>query len=441
MKFKKNPLLVTFLTVFIDLLGFGILIPVLPVLLTIKNFGPLPNPSYILDQNTTPEMGYILLGLLLSVYALGQFLATPILGQLSDKFGRKPILALSLFGTALSYIIFAYAIYTKNLELMFISRFFDGITGGNISVAQAVIADISDNKNRAKNFGLIGAAFGLGFILGPYLGGKLSDPSVISWFTAYTPFIFAAVISLLNVVGVWVLLPETNKFINKDSKLVWSQSFSNIYKAIKLKNIRTQLVTSFLFQSGFTFFTSFAGTFFYEKFLFSQSNLGDLYAFIGFWIALVQAVVTRKLAKKYHESQILKYSYFGASLSMLGYLVVPRLELGDIWFLNSILVFTVVPFFALFIGLIQANANSLISKSVRPEEQGQILGINASVQALAQFIPSVLSGFIASAFISSSSSSIIKPSGYPLVFSMLTIFVAGLYFLIRFKKVEQIKPF
>jgi MFS transporter, DHA1 family, tetracycline resistance protein len=441
MNIKKNPLLVTFLTVFIDLLGFGILIPVLPVLLTVKTFGRFENPSYILDQSTSNETGYILLGLLLSVYALGQFLATPILGQLSDKFGRRPILALSLFGTSLSYVIFAYAIYTKNLELMFISRFFDGITGGNISVAQAVIADISDHKSRAKNFGLIGAAFGLGFILGPFLGGKLSDPTIISWFNAATPFVFAAVISFINMCGVLVLLPETNKFMSKDKSIVWSQSFSNIAQAIKLKDIRTQLFTSFLFQSGFTFFTSFAGTFFYEKFALSQSNVGDLYAFIGFWIALVQAVVTRKLSKKYSESQVLRFSYFGASLSMLGFLIVPKLNGSDNWLLNSVFLFSVVPVFALFIGLIQANSNALISKSVEPHKQGQILGINASVQALAQFIPSVLSGFIAagSIFASSGQESIIKPSGYPLLISMIMILMAGVFFLSKYKVKDELK--
>src|SRR3989344_3479623 len=176
-KIRNKPLPVIFFTVFVDLIGFGILIPVVPLLLAD------PESSYfLLPKGFTVNQGYIMLGFLTAMFPLMQFLAAPILGQLSDKFGRKRILAISLFGTCLSYLIFAYAILTRNIPLLFAARAFDGITGGNIAVAQAAIADVTTPANRAKNFGLIGAAFGLGFILGPYIGGKLSDPTVVSWF-------------------------------------------------------------------------------------------------------------------------------------------------------------------------------------------------------------------------------------------------------------------
>lgn len=173
MQKKSNPMLTIFLTVFIDLLGVGVLIPVMPLLL-----GDPTSPYYLLPTGWSTEQGYVLLGLLTAVFPLMQFFATPILGQLSDKYGRKDILLISLFGTSLSYVLFAYGIMSRNLPLLFVSRALDGITGGNISVAQAAIADISLPENRAKNFGLIGMAFGLGFIFGSFLGGKLSDPTV-----------------------------------------------------------------------------------------------------------------------------------------------------------------------------------------------------------------------------------------------------------------------
>src|SRR6185369_2029743 len=113
---------------------------------------------------------------------------------------RRKLLAISILGTSASYVVFALGIVTKNLPLLFISRAFDGITGGNIAVAQAAVADITKPEHRAKNFGLIGAAFGLGFIIGPYIGGKLSDPSVVSWFSASTPFWFAAALSFFNFI-------------------------------------------------------------------------------------------------------------------------------------------------------------------------------------------------------------------------------------------------
>jgi len=143
--FEKNPLLIVFFTIFIDLLGFGILIPVIPLLLADPR-----SPYFLLPKGMPINQGYILLGFLTAVFPLMQFLAAPILGQLSDKYGRKKLLAASLFGTCLSYIVFAYGIIIHNLPLLFIARALDGITGGNISIAQATIADITAPKDRAK---------------------------------------------------------------------------------------------------------------------------------------------------------------------------------------------------------------------------------------------------------------------------------------------------
>ena len=201
-------------TIFIDLLGIGILIPVIPQLLA----NPA-SPFYLLAQGVSIKTGYIILGFLTAIFPLMQFFATPLLGELSDRFGRKPVLAISLLGTCISYILFAIGILTKNLPLLFVSRGFDGITGGNIAVAQAAIADVSTPENRAKNFGLMGAAFGIGFILGPYIGGKLSDPNLISWFNAATPFWFAALLCFANVLSVVFLLPETHKHKKSETNL------------------------------------------------------------------------------------------------------------------------------------------------------------------------------------------------------------------------------
>jgi MFS transporter, DHA1 family, tetracycline resistance protein len=430
---KKNTLLLTFFVVFMDLVGFGIIIPVLPLLLVIKNFGSIPNSSYVLPMDFSQQNGYILYGFLLAVYALGQFLATPILGQFSDKFGRKPVLAYSLMGTCISYIIFAYGIITKDLGILFISRFFDGITGGNISVAQAIVADISTPENRAKNFGMIGAAFSLGFILGPYIGGKLSDPTVVSWFNASVPFWFAAILSFASVLFVIFRLPETNQHIDINKKIIWSQCVNNIIAATRLKSIKIQLFTNFLYQGGFSFFTAFAGSFFYQKFLFTPGNLGDFYAYIGFWVALAQALITGRLAKKFPESTILKFSYIGTSIGVLAHLLVPTLT-SDNFIIRNLPLFILVPFFATAIGLSQANSQALISKSVSPQLQGQILGINSSVQALAQAIPALLSGFIAASFEGKGDNAILPPSAYPLIISSITIFCAWLFFVNFYKK-------
>lgn len=383
----SSPLFIIFFTVFVDVIGVGILIPVIPQLLASAQ-----SPYYLLPSGWSLSQGYILLGILSGLYPLMQFVATPILGQLSDRFGRKPILAFSLFGTCLSYIIFAIGIILKNIPLLFFSRALDGITGGNISVAQAAIADVTTPEHRAKNFGLIGAAFGMGFILGPFIGGKLSDPHVVSWFSATTPFWFAAILSFINVLFVQFLFPETLK-ITRRLHITWDRSIQNIIKAWSLTSVRPLFITTFLLQGGFSFFTTFFSVYLIRRFHFSQGNIGDFFAYIGLWIAFTQAVLTRKAATKFEEYQILRVTLCSISIGVLLF-YFPTVW----WWLLFI-----TPIFAISNGLTQSNLLGLLSRSVDGSIQGEILGINASVQAIATAIPPMLSGIVAATFAPESS--------------------------------------
>ncbi|MES2930537.1 MAG: MFS transporter [Patescibacteria group bacterium] len=376
----KNKTIVTiFFTIFIDLLGFGILIPILPEL-----FADPHSEFFLLPGSVGIQTGYLLLGLLVASYPLGQFISTPILGQLSDKYGRKKILAISLFGTSISYIIFAIGIMIGNIPLLFAARFFDGLTGGNIAVAQAMIADVSKPENRARNFGMMGAAFGLGFIFGPYIGGRLSDPNTVSWFTAATPFYFAGILAFLNMLSVTFLLSETNKNLQK-TKITWTKSLSNIASAYRMKGINILFLTNFLFYGGFGFFTTFFGVFLINKFNFSQGNIGDFFAYIGLWSIFTQAIVTRFVAKRFPEAKVLRMTLFGAALMILAYFLPEK----------SWQMYLIPPIGGIMSGLAMTNLTSLLSRSAPANIQGEILGINASVQALAQAIPAILSGFVA----------------------------------------------
>lgn len=382
-KIASRPLPVILFTIFVDLIGFGIIIPIIPQLLA--------NPAsefYLLPNGQTIQQGYVLLGLLVAIFSIAQFLAAPILGQFSDRFGRKPILAICLGGTAISYLIFALGIFTKNIPLLFLSRAFAGFTGGSISVAQAAIADTSTPQNRAKNFGYMGAAFGLGFILGPYIGGKLSDPSVVSWFNPTTPFIFATLLSIINLISVFFFFPETNKYIKRGMSINWSSSFMNVWHAATHKTLRELFLTNFLFNAGFTFFTTFFAVYLINKFHFTQGNIGDYFSYIGLWVVISQTFITGWVAKRSTEIKTLRISLIAAGFVMFLFFI-PSHWIGLLF---------ITPFLAIFIGLITANLTALISRSVEPSVQGEVLGINTSITALAMVIPPILSGLIAAKF-------------------------------------------
>ena len=384
-KLKGFPPLAALLTIFIDVLGVGILIPIIPALV-------VPGPGRILGASWSISAGFKLLGWLLAAYPIAQFIGTPLLGQLSDRYGRKPVLAFSLLGTAIGYALFAVGIATKNIPLLFFSRALDGLTGGNLSVAQAIIADTSTPKTRTRNFGIIGMSFGVGFVLGPYIGAKLSVPNVSfyglghtpSWFALSTPFWFATILSLLTVCLVIFRLRETLKEKSR-AEFKWDRSLHNIKMAVTDKSLRSIFPTVFFFVAGFGFFRAFFQVFLSEKLHFTTGNIGDYFAYVGICIALAQGLITPLVAKKWRNYQVLKVSVLFNGLILLLFASVTKS-----WQLLAI-----TPLFAIMNGQSMANMTSLVSSSASKEVQGEVLGINASVQALADSITSILSGYIA----------------------------------------------
>ncbi len=409
-KLEGRALPAVIFTIFLDVLGVGILIPVIPQLLANPHSG-----YYLLPAGWTYQSGLILLGWLLAIYPFMQFLATPILGQLSDRFGRKPVLAFSIFGTAIGYILFAIGIIIGNIPLLFFSRALDGLTGGNLSVAQAVIADVTPPQDRAKRFALIGAAFGMGFVLGPYIGAKLASPNISvfgifhtpHWFNPATPFWFTAILSFINFLLIIFLLPETHKHLSK-VKVRVSQSVRNIVTAMSYPGLRVVFPSVFLFWGGFAFFQTFFQVMLIDKLHFSASNIGDFFAYVGIWIALVQALITPFLARRWKPHQVLRFTLIGAGLTLFMYLTATSTT-DLLW---------ITPLFALFLGNSIANLTALVSISADSKIQGEVLGINASVQSFAQFIPAVLSGYLAGIGIS-----------VPVLAGGITVLVGGILFL------------
>src|SRR5580765_8957709 len=376
---KRHPIGIILFTILIDTLGIGILGPILPQLLGNPN-----SPHYLLGKDAAIGSGYVMFGFLVGIFPVMQFFATPILGQLSDRYGRKPVLALSLAGTALGYFLFATGIVIKNIPLLFAARALDGITGGNLSVAQAAIADVTKPEDRTKNFGLIGAAFGVGFIVGPFLGGVLADPSVLSWFNAATPFWFAALLASANTAQVLLQFDETNKHIREVS-VQFTKGIANIARAYGMRELRPIFMTSFFFNAGFGFFISFFGVFLIHRFNFNEARIGNFFAWVGVCAIFTQIVTTRRVAARFSEPEVLRLSLFGVASVMFVYLLAP----APLW------LFVIAPVSSTFNGLSLANMSGLLSRSVAPQVQGEILGIGSSIQALANALPPLMGGFFA----------------------------------------------
>jgi DHA1 family tetracycline resistance protein-like MFS transporter len=396
---SSKTLPIVFAIVLVDMLGVGILIPVIPLLLT--------DPTYPYYLGLPLATGLVTLGFLTAIFPFMQFIATPILGQLSDRVGRKPVLAVSIFGTSISYVIFAIGIITKNIPLLFISRALDGVTGGNIAVAQAAIADSTARENRVRSFGIVGAAFGIGFIIGPFLGGKLSDPTLVSWFSATTPFWFAAILAFLNMIAVVFFFSETLKEKTTNSIHIL-QSFINIRKAAFNERLRPLFASAFFFQAGFSFFTTFFGVYLISKFHFNQGGIGNYFALVGVCIALTQGFVTGYVAKRFKPFTIVLTAITGAAVTVFTlYLAQTTTQLYLLTIPN-----------AFFIGLIMANLTAMVSREAPSNEQGEVLGVSNSVQALAQSIPPVIGGVAAA---------LITPDAPILVASIIILLSAAVF--------------
>lgn len=401
---KQQGILPLFLVVLLDMIGIGIVIPLLAPLL-------LDPSSMLVPNNMSESTRTQILGLLIAIYPIVQFFGAPIVGGYSDRVGRKKALIYTVALTAASYFVFWAGIIFSNLPLLFISRAMNGFSGGNLAVAYSAIADVSDQKSKTKNFGTIGMAFGLGFIIGPFIGGKLADNTIISWFNASTPFLFAGIISIINVLAIHFLFQETIKEkINKPIDAF--TGIRNIKKAIELKETRSLLIFYFLLIFGFTFFTQFSQVYFIKEFNMTEPQIGDLFAYIGFWVVITQGGINRIISDKFKPAKIMSVSTLLLGISMF-LLLLPK-EQNQLYF--------VIQFIAIFNGLTLPSYNTILSNLAGKESQGEILGISQSIQSIAFTIPPIIAGFLATINYS-----------LPIIMSGLIIITAWLVFITMFK--------
>jgi DHA1 family tetracycline resistance protein-like MFS transporter len=324
-------------------------------------------------------MQYVIAGAITAVFGLMQFIAAPILGELSDIYGRKRLLTMGVALLAISNLCFGFGITIASLSVLFISRIIAGLAGANFSIAQATIADVTAPKDRAKNFGLIGAAFGIGFILGPLSGGYIAS----TFHSASAPFWFAGMLGVINTLFISLFLPETRKVEPREiSKFNIFKGISNIKTAAKDVEAGPIYLTSFLYMSGFSFFTSFSSILFTLQYGFSERDIGIYFALLGVCIAITQIFILRIVTKIYHEKQIMMVAY---PIVAGCFFIYPFIG-------NPLFLYFLIPIYAIPQGLAFANISSLISKSVSADKQGAALGINGSLMALAQGVIPIIAG-------------------------------------------------
>ncbi len=355
---QGSPLFPIFLIVFVGLLGFGIILPLLP--LYAAQFGASP----------------FVAGMLLASYSLMQLVATPYLGALSDRIGRRPVLIISQVGTLLSFVLLGMA---NTLPLLFVARILDGVSGGNISTAQAYISDVTDEKDRAKAFGVIGAAFGLGFILGPAIGGVLSHDD-----NYHLPAFVAAGISLISLLLTIFMLPESlpehKRNAHRRPRII---DVDGLRRAFGYRQLGLLLVIFFLFNLAQSGFQGLFVLFNNQKFGFGAKETGYLLAYVGTLAVLLQGGGIGPIVRRFGESRTLQV---GLVLGVLGFVWT---GLVTSW---PMLLLALLPV-ALGLGMATPTTNSLISRESPPEERGQVLGISQSIAALARVIGPLFAGF------------------------------------------------
>ena len=356
----RSKLATLFVIVFVDLFGFGIILPLVPY------YG----------ERFGADAG--LIGLLVASYAAMQFFSSPFLSRLSDIHGRRPILMLSILGTGLGFVIMGFA---GSLAMLFASRILDGITGGNISVAQAYISDVTDDKSRAQGLGIIGAAFGLGFIMGPATGGILSKWSMT------LPAFVAAALAGLNLVAVYFLLPESLPPEKRGIQAAGSRrafSFSAFREALSRKLVGPLLNVRFLYRMAFGTFEGIFVLYALYRFGLSADKTSYILAYVGVLIVLVQGLAIGRLTARFRENHLIFGGFLLLGLSLISWAYAPTV---------TILLVVLAPL-ALSGGVLNTVINSSLSKVVHADEIGGILGISSSLDSLSRVISPALGGYL-----------------------------------------------
>lgn len=370
---NRSPMLFIFVTVLIDLLGIGIVVPVLPFYVK------------ILEESGDPWLmanRALLVGALSAIFALMQFLCAPWLGSLSDRYGRRPVLLISLFGTGIGYVIFGLSEHLLvvspwlMLTALFLSRIVDGVTGANIATAQAYIADVTTPENRARGLGMIGAAFGLGFMLGPALGGWLS------LYGLAVPVYFAAALAFTNVIFGYFVLPESLPVERRSHRVQASNPFVRVWSVLQNTNIRVLLIGIVLLNLAFTGMQSNFAVYSDRRFGLTALDNAMIFAVVGLVAVIVQGFLLRLLVPRFGEARLAAVGMVLMTIGFEGLAFAP----AAVWLYPAIIVLSMGSSMA------TPSLTSLVSRRVSADVQGATLGGSQALTSLTTVVGPMLAG-------------------------------------------------
>ncbi len=365
---KHTTLLIVFFTVFIDLLGFGILIPLLPFVVT--HF----------------EASAFTGGILMASYSIAQFIFAPVWGRLSDKIGRKPVILISLTGSVIGYLLFAYAdsnwgffTYFSPMVWLFASRILSGMAAANISTAQAIVADCLPPDQRTKGMGMVGAAIGLGFTLGPAMAGIIGLENHYS-----LPFLIAAGLSGLDLVLAFFLLPETIHMSQDNHAEKRRFSFAMLRTALQKPIIPRLLMVSLTYYIAFAAMESTFGFYIEKVFQLTERHNGYILFMVGIIIVIIQGGFVGRVAKRYGDRNVLTCGIAGVLIGLFLIGAAP----------SVLLMILSVVVMAAASGFVMPSMTSLLSQHSDKEIQGGILGLNQSMASMGRILGPLMGTFL-----------------------------------------------
>lgn len=369
------------LTILLGHIGFSMVLPIFPTWVAGTSSLTIGGKSF-LSSNA------MRLGVLLAMYPLGQCISSPIFGKLSDRFGRRPILLASLLGIIPSYFFTMFSIMANNLLLVIISRFICGIFEGNMVIAQAAILDYEqDHEEKVRNFGSLIATSSIGFIIGPILGGILSNKEFSPHFNYSTPFAVAGFLSIITLLSVFFLFCETKK-TSFSSSLTWKKIVSSYYKGFRFPALRPIYLVNFFLSLSVFFFLEFFPMTLVQRFSFNSYNLGFTTAYLSIPIFLAPFLL-KKISKRLPPERMLQYTALLFALFLILFILSPAL----------LFLFIALFFLGFCIATIFTFAPLLIATRVDATIQGETLGLNQSVQVFSEAVSGIIGGILATIFL------------------------------------------